>query len=226
MSEDGRRGGTMSRLSIAALSALIGFGAVYVTLGRPDNNAARAPAAPAPAPPKAEAAASGSSSPAGAPAAAAKLNTGHMTAFVYKPAPEALAEVNFNDAEGKSRTLADWKGRTVLLNLWATWCAPCRKEMPALDRLQKQLGSDKFEVVALSVDRAGVDAARKFLAETKVEALKLYIDPTARATTALKAVGMPTTILIGPDGLEIGRLVGPAEWDSEDAVRLVKSAIR
>ena len=79
-----------------------------------------------------------------------------MAAFVFRKAPEALPEVNFQDATGKERTLADWRGKVVLLNLWATWCLPCRKEMPALDRLQKELGSDKFEVVAISVDRKGL----------------------------------------------------------------------
>src|SRR5262252_7026311 len=110
----------------------------YVTLGRPDN--APRPAAQTPA-----AAPSGPGSNA--------LSQGQMAAFVFRKAPEALPEVKFEDASGKPRTLAEWKGKVILLNLWATWCLPCRKEMPALDRLQRELGSDQFEVVALSVDR-------------------------------------------------------------------------
>lgn len=201
-------------LGAAALSALAGFAAVYVIIARPDNASRPAPATKVQAP--------------AAPARPAtdKLNTGDMTAFVYKPALEALPELTFNDADGKALTLAAFKGKTVLLNLWATWCAPCRKEMPALDRLQKALGSDKFEVVALSVDRNGTEAAKKFLAETKVETLRFFIDPTTRATSTLKAVGMPTTILIDKEGREIGRLVGPAEWDSADAKRLIEAALR
>ncbi len=114
----------------------------------------------------------------------------------------------------------------VLLNFWATWCAPCRKELPALDKLQKQLGSPKFEVLALAVDRAGPEKAKRFLDDTKVTSLPLYIDTTARAANAMRAVGMPTTILIDAEGREIGRLVGPAEWDSEDAVRLIRAHVK
>jgi thiol-disulfide isomerase/thioredoxin len=114
----------------------------------------------------------------------------------------------------------------VLLNLWATWCAPCRKEMPALDRLQKALGSDGFEVVALNLDRGGVETAKKFLDQIKIEALKLYADPSTRASTELNAVGMPTTILIDRDGRELGRIVGPAEWDGADAQRLIAASLR
>ena len=151
------------------------------------------------------------------------LSTGEMATFVFKPKPDAIADVAFVDGTGKDRRLSDWKGRVVLLNLWATWCVPCRKEMPALERLQIGLGSDAFEVVALAVDRTGAAGAKKFLADTKVERLGLYVDGTAKASSALKVIGLPTTILIGRDGLEIGRLVGPAEWDSEDAKRLLAS---
>jgi thiol-disulfide isomerase/thioredoxin len=148
-----------------------------------------------------------------------------MAAFVFRKEPEALPEVKFQDAEGKERTLADWRGKVVLLNLWATWCVPCRKEMPALDRLQQELGSDKFEVVAISVDRKGIEGARKFLDETKVGKLALYVDTTTRLTSELRAVGLPATLLIDAQGREIGRLLGPAEWDSEDAKRLIRAAL-
>jgi len=153
------------------------------------------------------------------------LSQGHMAAFVFRKKPEALPPIKFQDAEGKERTLADWRGKVVLLNLWATWCLPCRKEMPSLDRLQKQLGSDKFEVVALSVDRKGLDASRKFLDETKVGRLGLYVDASGRAISELRVVGLPATLLLDAQGREIGRLLGPAEWDSEDAKRLIRSAV-
>jgi thiol-disulfide isomerase/thioredoxin len=148
-----------------------------------------------------------------------------MAAFVFRKQPEALPEVKFQDAEGKQRTLADWRGKVVLLNLWATWCVPCRREMPALDRLQQELGSDRFEVVAVSVDRKGIEGARKFLDETKAGKLALYVDPTTRLTSELRAVGLPATLLIDRQGREIGRLLGPAEWDSEDAKRLIRAAL-
>jgi thiol-disulfide isomerase/thioredoxin len=149
-----------------------------------------------------------------------------MAAFVFRKEPEALPQFKFQDAEGRERTLADWRGKVVLLNLWATWCLPCRKEMPSLDRLQKELGSEKFEVVALSVDRKGLEASRKFLDETKVERLALYVDPSARANTELRAVGLPVTLLIDAQGRELGRLLGPAEWDSEDAKRLLRTVLQ
>ena len=127
---------------------------------------------------------------------------------------------------GQRSALADFRGKAILLNLWATWCIPCRHEMPALDRLQKDLGSDQFEVVALSLDRAGRDAARKFFDEIKVQNLKLYIDQTMKAGSGLRAVGMPTTILIGKDGKELGRLAGPAEWDSVAAKALIAQSLK
>jgi thiol-disulfide isomerase/thioredoxin len=202
-------------LATAAIAAVVGFAAVYVTVGRPDNAAIPAPTlispqATAQEPPKGP--------------GANPLSQGHMAAFVFRKEPEAPAAIKFQDAEGRERTLADWRGKVVLLNLWATWCLPCRKEMPSLDRLQKELGSDKFEVVALSVDRKGLDASRKFLDETKVERLALYVDASARATSELRVVGLPATLLIDAEGREIGRLLGPAEWDSEDAKRLIRSA--
>jgi len=194
----------------AALAALLGFAAVYVTHTPRDNGAVQPSSPTAQAP---------------APAAAAKP-AGTMAGFVRRAAPEPMGDVEFQTGDGRQIRLSDFKGRTVLLNLWATWCAPCRKEMPSLDRLQKELGSDKFEVVALAVDRGGADGARKFLDETKVESLKLYVDPTAKTGTALRAVGMPTTILIDKDGREIGRLAGPAEWDHPEAKRLIEAELR
>ncbi|HRD76684.1 MAG TPA: TlpA disulfide reductase family protein [Hyphomicrobiaceae bacterium] len=211
MSSPDMNSGSGSRLCIVVAAAaafmLIGFAAVYVTF-RPADNAAPVKAAAPPA------------------TTSDKLNRGEMATFVFKKAAEDLPAVTFQDAAGKERTLADWKGKVVLLNLWATWCAPCRKEMPGLDRLQKALGSDKFEVVALAVDRAGPEKAKKFLEDTKVEKLALFIDATARSGAALRAVGMPTTILIDASGREIGRLVGPTEWDSEDALRLIKAQLK
>lgn len=214
----------------AALAAIVGFAAVYWTLAPSDNGhsqltgqtAANAPVqAPAPAP-SAEPATTGPTD-SGAQPASDKLNTGHMATFVFKPEPEPLPEVSFQDGNGQTMSLADLKGKTILLNIWATWCGPCREEMPALDRLQQQLGSDNFDVVALSVDRGGAQKSKEFLDKIKVENLRLVVDDSARATAPLKVIGMPTTLLIDSEGREIGRLVGPAEWDSEDAVRLVKA---
>lgn len=189
------------------MAAAIGFAAVYVTQGGADNENG-VTAAPAPA----------ASKPAG--------SGDDLVAFVRKNPPVDVANVSFEDETGSKRTLADFKGKAILLNLWATWCLPCRHEMPSLDRLQKEMGSDQFEVVALSLDRAGRDAARKFFDEIKVQNLKLFIDSTMKAGNGLRAVGMPTTILIGKDGKELGRLPGPAEWDSPAAKALIAEAIK
>jgi thiol-disulfide isomerase/thioredoxin len=212
------RAGLSTAMWAAAVAAVAGFAAVYVTLGRPDNVVSPVVQSPAPEPGKPAATPAGPGSNA--------LSQGQMAAFVFRKAPEDLPEVKFLDASAKERTLADWRGKVVLLNLWATWCLPCRKEMPALDRLQRELGSDQFQVVAVSVDRTGLDGARKFLADTGAEALALYADPTARMGSTLRAAGLPATLLLDRQGREIGRLLGPAEWDGEDAKRLIGAAMR
>lgn len=136
-----------------------------------------------------------------------------------------VAGISFTDGAGQPKTLASFSGKVVLLNIWATWCAPCRKEMPTLDRLQEKLGGPDFEVVALSMDRAGPDIVKKFYAETGVTHLALNIDSSAKAMFTLGAVGLPMTLLIDREGKEIGRLIGPAEWDSPDMVEFIRGRI-
>jgi thiol-disulfide isomerase/thioredoxin len=196
-------------LWLAALSALAAFAAVYVMLGPPDNGRGGSPSPEAPQ---------------AAQSAVNPLSTGPMTTFVFKKEREALPDITFLDADGKNVSLKDWRGKTVLLNLWATWCAPCREEMPALQRLEKALGSDTFQVVAVAIDKAGLEGARKFFKDNKIDDLKLFADPTARDGTQLRVIGMPTSILIDAQGREIGRLVGPAAWDSADAQRLIEAS--
>ena len=210
--------GALLFLAVTASAALAGFGAIYATLATGDNAAVESAARPV------QTANATTELPRGP--GSNPLSQGHMAAFVWKKEPESLPDITFVDGTGATRKLSDWKGRTVLLNLWATWCAPCRKEMPALDRLQVDLGSDAFEVVALSVDRGGADVAKRFLDQIAVQRLGLYIDSSARSSSALKVVGMPTTLLIDSQGRELGRLVGPAEWDTEDAKRLIRAAMR
>jgi len=219
---DRERLGSKLPARTAALAALVaasvGFAAIYVTLGHSDN-AARAPTAGAAA----------AEPDAGQPAAGEGANApgrSELAAFVLRKEPEALPEIKFLDADGRERTLADWRGKIVLLNLWATWCLPCRKEMPALDRLQATLGSDQFQVVAISVDRTGLTGAKKFLEETKTPNLSVYADPTARLASTLRAAGLPATLLIDKEGRELGRLLGPAEWDGEAARRLIQANLR
>ena len=153
------------------------------------------------------------------------LAAGPPQDFALLETPAAVPEVSFMDGAGQPKTLADYSGKLVLLNVWATWCGPCRKEMPTLDRLQAALGGTDFEVVALSMDRKGPDAVKKFFAETGVMHLALNIDTSAKAMFTLGAVGLPMTLLINRDGKEIGRLIGPAEWDAPDMVDFIRGQI-
>ncbi|MEM7424872.1 MAG: TlpA disulfide reductase family protein [Pseudomonadota bacterium] len=154
------------------------------------------------------------------------LVTGQMKNFVLKKDQPAMPGLKFVNADAKPLTLEDWKGRIVLLNLWATWCAPCRHEMPSLNRLEEALGGENFEVVALSVDRKGLKASAKFLQEVNASALKLYSDKTSEALQQLQVIGLPATILIDRQGREIGRLLGPAEWDAPEAKALIEAALK
>ncbi len=154
-----------------------------------------------------------------------QLATGKLSAFLVHKTRRDIPELNFKDGTGQALTLEKWKGRVVLLNLWATWCLPCRKEMPDLAELQKKYGGADFEVVAISVDRKGAEAAGRFLVETKATDLNLYIDQSTKVLGKVRAVGLPTTILIDRKGKEVGRLLGPATWSGADAVRLIKTAI-
>lgn len=135
-----------------------------------------------------------------------------------------LPAIRFQDADAKPRTLADFRGRVVLLNLWATWCVPCRKEMPSLDRLQGQLGGPAFEVVALSIDSVP-QAVREFFHQYGIRRLALYIDPSSEVTSALGAVGIPTTLLVDRQGRERWRRVGPAEWDAAAMVTQIRREV-
>jgi thiol-disulfide isomerase/thioredoxin len=141
--------------------------------------------------------------------------------FRVHAAPRPIAEIDFEDSAARKHTLAEFRGKVVLLNVWATWCAPCREEMPALDRLQQKLGGPRFEVLALSVDAGGAAAVKRFYEEIGVRSLAIYVDPAMRATGSLGLLGIPTTLLVDRDGREIGRRAGPAEWDGPDAARLI-----
>ena len=136
--------------------------------------------------------------------------------------PRLLPELRFVDGEGRARSIAGFRGRLVLLNIWATWCGPCRREMPTLDRLQARLGGPDFEVVALSIDRQGVPVVKEFYRELGLETLGIYVDKSGRASRDLNVLSLPTTVLIDQRGREIGRVIGPAEWDSLEVVKLVR----
>ena len=152
-----------------------------------------------------------------------QAGTASPRSFVMHDAPRPLPEIRFENGNGEALTLADLMGKTVLLNIWATWCVPCREEMPTLDALEAELGGAAFEVVPLSVDRAGPEVVRKFYAEIGIEHLGLYIDASMRTSFDLQAPGLPTTLLIDSEGRELGRLVGPAEWDTPEMIAFLKN---
>jgi len=159
----------------------------------------------------------------------APLAHGEVAAVNVAKSPLQLPDLAFQDASGKPLTLAHWRGRTVLLNLWATWCVPCRKEMPALDALQRELGGLKFEVVAINIDTRDPEKPLAFLKDIGVTHLTYYSDQSAKVFQELKlagkAFGMPTTLIVDRSGCEIGEMAGPAEWASPDGVKLVSAAI-
>jgi thiol-disulfide isomerase/thioredoxin len=160
----------------------------------------------------------------------APLARGEVAAVAVATAPKRLPALAFKDAGGTIKSLADWRGRTVLLNLWATWCVPCRKEMPALDALQGKLGGPGFEVVSINIDTRDPEKPKAWLKEVGIDKLAYYSDNSAKVFQDLKAIGkafgMPTTLIVDPNGCEIATLAGPAEWASEDAVRLVSAALK
>lgn len=145
--------------------------------------------------------------------------------LVLLEAPNTIPELSFVDRQGQSVSLADFRGKVVLLNIWATWCLPCRKEMPTLERLQERLGGKEFEVVVLSIDRGGAAAVESFYQEIGIRRLGIYVDTSGKVSRDLNIIGLPTTLLIDREGQERARLIGPAEWDSEKIVTAIKSVM-
>jgi thiol-disulfide isomerase/thioredoxin len=159
----------------------------------------------------------------------APLAHGEVAALTMATTPLRLPDLAFEDAEGKPKKLSDWRGRTLLVNLWATWCVPCRKEMPALENLQTRLGGPNFEVVAINIDTRDPEKPKNFLKEINLTRLGYFSDQKAKVFQDLKAVGralgMPTSVLVDREGCEIATIAGPAEWDSDDAIKLITAAI-
>jgi thiol-disulfide isomerase/thioredoxin len=158
----------------------------------------------------------------------APLAHGEVAALTMATAPLRVPDLTFHDADGKQRKLSEFRGQPILLNLWATWCVPCRKEMPALDELQGKLGGDKFNVIAINIDTRDPAKPKTFLKEEKLTRLAYFTDTSAKVFQELKnvgkALGMPTSMLIDGAGCEIATIAGPAEWASDDAVKLIKAA--
>jgi thiol-disulfide isomerase/thioredoxin len=210
----GRRRGRARLVALASLAgAAVGLGAVYGIATLLRNAGGPAECRPAVAVAK----------------RIAPLVHGEVAAVTVAETPRRIPDLAFTDAAGQPRTLADWRGRTVLFNLWATWCVPCRKEMPALDGLQARLGGPGFEVVAVNIDTRDPTKPRAWLQEVGINRLAYYADPSAKAFQDLKLVGlsfgMPTTLIVDPQGCEIASLAGPAAWDSDDAIKLIAAVL-
>ena len=160
----------------------------------------------------------------------APLAQGEVAALTMATTPLRLPDLAFEDASGLPKKLSDWRGKTVLVNLWATWCVPCRKEMPALESLQTRLGGPNFEVVAVNIDTRDPEKPKKFLKDADLTRLGYYSDQNAKVFQDLKAVGralgMPTSVLVDGQGCEIATIAGPAEWGSDDAIKLIKAALQ
>ena len=157
-------------------------------------------------------------------AALEALRDGDLKKLMFASEPAPVSEAVFTTPDGAERTLADWRGKHVLLNFWATWCAPCRKEMPALDALQKEFGGDKFEVVTVATGRNSLEGIRRFFDEEGITDLPILLDPKQRLARDMAVLGLPITVLIDPEGREIARLRGDADWYSESA-RAIASAL-
>jgi thiol-disulfide isomerase/thioredoxin len=218
---DGRKFLTAPRVVlIAALAgALAGAVAVYVTGGLDGNN-----------PPAVAEADRACALKADKAKGLSALAVGDVAAMLPADPPTSLAGLAFDDPEGKPMTIAGRAGKTLLVNLWATWCAPCRAEMPALDALQEGMGGDAFEVVAVNIDTGSDAKPKAFLSEIGVKTLGFYRDATMGVFNDLKrrslALGLPVTLLVDAEGCLLASMNGPAEWAGEDARKLIEAAIR
>lgn len=160
------------------------------------------------------------------PATAAGLPlAGEMRKLTLPAEQKPVAAAEFQDEKGQPTSLEAFRGKVVLLNLWASWCVPCREEMPALDRLQASRGGKDFQVVAVAQDRAGREKVEKFLGEVGAKHIVPYLDASMKSGRAWGAIGLPTSILIDRQGNEVARLIGGAEWDSADAVKLIDALV-
>ena len=157
-------------------------------------------------------------------AKAESLREGTMKKLIFSEPKPVSGEV-FTDASGAEMTLADFQGKYVLVNFWATWCAPCRKEMPQLAELQEEFGGDNFEVVTIATGRNPLPAIDRFFEENGVVNLPKFLDPRSSLARASGVLGLPITLILDPDGQEIARMRGDAEWNGESAKSVIRALI-
>ena len=157
--------------------------------------------------------------------AIAALRAGDMQKLVFHSEPKEMAKIGFFDEAGNDVSLDAYKGKVVLLNLWATWCPPCRAEMPSIDALQRELGSENFEVVTIATGRNTIPAINKFFTEANITSLPILLDPKMAFARANGAFGLPITIILNSDGQEIARMQGDADWHGEDALTVLRALL-
>ncbi|MFK7940692.1 MAG: TlpA disulfide reductase family protein [Roseovarius sp.] len=155
----------------------------------------------------------------------AEMREGDMKKLVLYTEPAAAISTPFTGADGSEMSLAQYGGKYVLLNLWATWCAPCRKEMPMLSELQTELGSDRFEVVTIATGRNAPPAMKKFFDEIGVDNLPLHRDPKSQLARDMGVFGLPATVILDPEGRELARMTGDANWSSDNAKAILAAII-
>lgn len=152
------------------------------------------------------------------------LRDGSLKKLVFLSEPKETSQVVFSDPDGGEHQLSDWRGKYVLVNFWATWCAPCRAEMPSLNALQAEFGGDDFEVVTIATGRNTLTGIKKFFAEQEITNLPILLDPKQQLAREMAVLGLPISVLLDPEGREIARLRGDAEWYS-DSARAIISAL-
>nr|WP_231711358.1 TlpA disulfide reductase family protein [Xanthobacter dioxanivorans] len=234
----GGRGGRLGTMGLIVLATVAGAAAGALALYGMNRVPGNAPATQTAASASDTSAAAPSAATAADPACKASvaraealrpLAKGDIAALSLATEPRRLPPLSFANRDGQTVSLADFKGRVVLVNLWATWCVPCRKEMPALDHLQATLGGPDFEVVAINLDTRDPEKPKAFLADIGIGHLAFYTDPATRTFQALRAVGrgfgLPTTLIVDRDGCELAYLAGPAEWGGSDARALIRAVV-
>ena len=158
-------------------------------------------------------------------AAAEAMREGDMRKLIFHSAPIPSSDVAFISEDGQDMTLADFEGKLVVLNFWATWCAPCRHEMPLLSALQEEMGGDQMEVVTIATGRNPLPGMQRFFEEIGVDNLPLHTDPRQSLARAMGVLGLPVTVILDPEGNEIARMQGDADWSSENAMAIMETLI-
>ncbi len=162
---------------------------------------------------------------AGADPVLVALREGDMKKLIFHAEPQPVSAAAFENADGGEMTLADFRGKHVLVNFWATWCAPCREEMPSLNALQKDLGGERFEVVTIATGRNSPAGMRRFFEEVGVDALPMHRDPKQALARSMAVLGLPISVILDPGGREIARLRGDADWSSDSATAIIRAMI-